>query len=151
VAPAADDENTLGIFDLDDHRPGTLRRLFEGDLPGQVDLSSLYAPLRAQHPLQNIEGAFVNVDHLCLLQRGHATEPINAVIRFDWSAIQAWLRGAGSAPAPLSSTPIDLGTLDGVPLCFTDGATLPDGAWVFCASAVSPASTSHSRYPTAAA
>ena len=48
-------------------------------------------------------------------------------------------------------TPIDLGTLDGVPLCFTDGATLPDGAWVFCASAVSPASTSHSRYPTAAA
>ena len=101
----------------------------------QVDLSPLYAPLRAQQPLQNIEGAFVNVDHLCLLQRGHATEPINAVIRFDWSAIQAWLRGAGSAPAPLSSTPFDLGTLDGVPLCFTDGATLPDGAWVFCAAA----------------
>ncbi len=190
----ADDDNMLGIFDLDHHRPGTLRRLFEGDLPAahearkatkadlesltvlppfpsnpmgallalgsgsrpqrqraalmsldrtgtldgvvrQIDLSPFYAPLREQHPLLNIEGAFVSAGHLCLLQRGHGSDPINAVIRFDWGATQAWLRGAGSAPPPLSSTLIDLGTLDGVPLCFTDGATLPDGAWVFCAAA----------------
>jgi hypothetical protein len=150
---AADDENMLGVFDLEEHRPGTLRRLFEGDLPAahearkatkadlesltvlppfpghptgallalgsgsrpqrqraalmsldregaldgvvrQIDLWPLYAPLREQHPLLNIEGAFVNVGHLCLLQRGHAAEPVNAVIRFDWDATQAWLRGA---------------------------------------------------------
>ena len=45
----ADDDNMLGIFDLDHHRPGTLRRLFEGDLPAahearkatKADLDSL--------------------------------------------------------------------------------------------------------------
>jgi hypothetical protein len=29
----------------------------------------------------------------------------------------------------------DLGSIDGVPVCFTDGAALQDGAWVFCAAA----------------
>ena len=155
----ADDENMLSIFDLDDDRPGTLRGLFEGDLPAtnearkaakadlesltvlppfpgnptgallalgsgsrpqrqraalisldragaldgivrEIDLSALYAPLRQLHPLLNIEGAFVNSGHLCLLQRGHAGDPVNALIRFDWDRVQRWLQDFGRMPGP---------------------------------------------------
>ncbi|TDP61321.1 hypothetical protein DES47_1134 [Roseateles toxinivorans] len=109
-----------------------------GEVDGAVrelDLSPLYAPLHARHEQLNIEGAFVSEGAFCLLQRGNEAAPINALIAFDWAETQAWLRGVGPAPQPVSSTRYDLGDIDGVPLCFTDGAALPDGGWVFCAAA----------------
>ena len=110
----------------------------QGELHGvvrEVDLSPLYIPLQARHKRLNIEGAFVSQGRFCLLQRGNAATPINVLINFDWVAIQDWLRGAGPAPEAISTNQYDLGTIDGVPLCFTDGAALPDGGWVFCAAA----------------
>ncbi|MFG6430994.1 DUF6929 family protein [Roseateles sp. LYH14W] len=101
----------------------------------QIDLSPLYAPLLARHEQLNIEGAFVAAGHFCLLQRGIQASPVNVLISYDWPAMQAWLDGIAPAPEPLASTPYDLGTIDGVPLCFTDGAALPEGGWVFCAAA----------------
>ncbi|MDR7334128.1 DUF6929 family protein [Roseateles asaccharophilus] len=100
----------------------------------QVDFAPLYAALHARHAKLNIEGAFVAAGCLCLLQRGSGADPVNELIRFDWSAVLAWLRG-GPAPAPMAGTRYALGDLDGVPLCFTDGAALPDGGWVFSAAA----------------
>lgn len=109
---------------------GTLREpVFE------IHLSPLYAPLALQHPQLNIEGAFVCGDRFCLLQRGNAATPVNALIVFDWSATKAWLCGQQPAPPPLSSARFALGELDGVPLCFTDGTALPGGGWVFSAAA----------------
>jgi len=108
-----------------------------GSLQGpalQIDLSSLYEPLRARHAQLNIEGGFVSAGRLHLLQRGHAADPANVVIGFDWPAVQSWLRG-GQAPAPVSSARVELGDIDGVPLCFTDGTALAAGGWVFCAAA----------------
>jgi len=190
----ADDENHLGSFDLPDARPGTLRRLFDGDLPtapaerkaakpdlealaalppfpghphgallavgsgsrprrqraalltlddtgavrGEprvIDLSPWYAPLHASHAQLNIEGAFVDGDRFCLLQRGNETHPANVLIGFDWTLTHTWLRGLGPAPEVLSTTRYELGERNGVPLCFTDGAALPGGGWVFCAAA----------------
>ncbi len=190
----ADDENLLAMFDLEQSQAGSLRRIFDGELPyslearkaakpdlealtqlppfpgypqgallalgsgsrrrrqraalleldhqgelhgvvREVDLSPLYAPLQARHRLLNIEGAFVSGGRFCLLQRGNAATPINVLIDFDWAAIQDWLRGVGPAPGATSTTQYDLGNIDGVPLCFTDGAALPDGGWVFCAAA----------------
>ncbi|MFG6414074.1 DUF6929 family protein [Roseateles sp. DC23W] len=109
-----------------------------GEIQGavrDVDLSPLYAPLHERHAQLNIEGAFVVADCFCLLQRGNQASPVNGLISYDWRAIQGWLDGAGQAPEPLSTTRHDLGDIDGVPLCFTDGAALPDGCWVFCAAA----------------
>ena len=190
----ADDELQLAVFGLADDDPGTLHRLFDGELPHehkarkaakpdlealaqlppsadwphgallalgsgsrsqrhraallkydesgelqapveQIDLSPLYAPLHAQQERLNIEGAFVGGGRFCLLQRGNAADAANVLISFDWLAVQAWLSGAASAPEPISSAPYDLGHIDGVPLCFTDGAALPEGGWVFCAAA----------------
>jgi hypothetical protein len=100
----------------------------------EVDLAPLYAPLHARHARLNIEGAFVGAGGLQLLQRGSGADPVNELIRFGWPAVQAWLQG-GAVPAPVASTRYVLGDIDGVPLCFTDGAALPDGGWVFCAAA----------------
>lgn len=101
----------------------------------EIDLSPLYAPLHARHAQLNIEGAFVAAGRLCLLQRGNQASPVNDLIAHDWLAMQAWLDGAGPASEPLSCTRYELGDIDGVPLCFTDGAPLPNGGWVFCAAA----------------
>jgi hypothetical protein len=101
----------------------------------EIDLWPLYEPLHARHEQLNIEGAFVAAGRFCLLQRGNQASPINVLISYDWPAIQAWLDGAGKTPEPVQSTQFELGDIDGVPLCFTDGAALPDGGWVFCAAA----------------
>lgn len=190
----ADDENQLGVFDLDGDRPGTLVRLFDGELPAapkarkdakpdfeslvllppfrdhphgallalgsgsrvqrhraallrldgagalhdevrEIDLSDLYAPLHERYALLNIEGGFVEAERFCLLQRGNASEPANVCITFEWPAIEGWLRGAGAVPKAVSHTRYELSDVDGVPLCFTDGAPLPGGGWMFCAAA----------------
>ncbi|RTL47063.1 MAG: hypothetical protein EKK53_00700, partial [Burkholderiales bacterium] len=101
----------------------------------EIDLTDFYSSLLAQYELLNIEGAFVGDDRLLLLQRGNQATPENALIGFDWTQTEEWLRGVGPAPKPVSSKVFNLGELDGVPLCFTDGASLPDGGWVFCAAA----------------
>jgi len=100
----------------------------------EIDLAPLYAPLLARHAWLNIEGGLVSAGRLYLLQRGNAARPDNLAVAFDWPAMQAWLHG-GPAPQALSSTPYALGAIDGVPLCFTDGAALAGGGWVFCAAA----------------
>lgn len=190
----ADDEHTLAVFDLAGDSPGTLHRLFNGELPDkpkarkaakpdlealaqlppfaacphgallalgsgskpqrhraallahdeaggleatvrEIDLAALYEPLHVLYDKLNIEGAFVSAGSLCLLQRGNKGDASNALIQFDWPAVQAWLSDTAPAPQPLAITPYALGDIDGVPLCFTDGAALPDGGWVFCAAA----------------
>jgi hypothetical protein len=190
----ADDELSLGTFDLDDPGPGGLHRMFTGELPSphaqrkakkpdlealtrlppmetfpfgallaigsgskpsrqfavlmrmdqvgalqedplRVDLSPLYEPLLQRWGDINIEGAFVSKGFMCLLHRGNRHSKLNACVRFEWRKVERWLLGLAPAPAPASITDFDLGSIDGVPLGFTDGAALPGGAWVFCAAA----------------
>ena len=70
-----------------------------------------------------------------LLQRGHKRGP-NATVRFDLAPVMAWVMGGQTAPLrPTAIREFDLGTEDGVPFSFTDGAALPDGAWLFSAVA----------------
>jgi hypothetical protein len=99
-----------------------------------LDLSTLYAPLRAEFADLNIEGAFVANEVLHLLQRGNKGDARSACITY----LLAWLAGTrAQPPAPLRTTVFDLGTVDGVPLGFTDGAALPggNGSWIFSAVA----------------
>ena len=101
-----------------------------------IDLSQFYAPLRAQFPDLNIEGAFVCSGEMRLLQRGNQGDARNACIRFDWNQFAPWLTTQkGPAPAAKAVHMIMLGDIDGVGLSLTDGAALDHGAWAFCAVA----------------
>lgn len=100
-----------------------------------LDLTGLLRPLHEAWADLNIEGAFVQGDALCLLQRGNSASAVNARIDFPWGDVQRWLAADGPAPRPASITRYDLGALDGIPLSFTDGAALPDGGWLFSAAA----------------
>lgn len=101
-----------------------------------VSLAPLYAPLRKRFADLNIEGALVVSDELLLLQRGNKGNALNACIRFDWNLMAPWLAGVQAAPPLAKSVQLlDLGTVAGVPLGFTDGAALQDGAWAFSAVA----------------
>ncbi len=100
-----------------------------------VDLTPLYEPLRARFADLNIEGLFISKGEFCLLQRGNRNSPVNACIRFDWQETERWIQGVATVPNVRSISVFDLGGIDGVPLCFTDGAALQGGAWVFCAAA----------------
>lgn len=104
-------------------------------------LTALYQPLRSALGEINIEGAFMQGDELVLLHRGGQGGVDNAVLRLQGSQLLAAIDGRGGiGPAPhIEHFP--LGTLDGVPLGFTDGAALADGGWVFCAAAEDTASS----------
>ena len=104
--------------------------------PRPLDLSPLLAPLDDAFPALNIEGAIVSGDELRLLQRGNKQHAENAVIRFRLPILlDALLAGSAGAITPVAIDRYDLGQVEGVPLCFTDAAALPDGSMVFTAVA----------------
>jgi hypothetical protein len=105
--------------------------------PRRLDLAPLYQPLQAALGPLNIEGAFIAGDELVLLQRGNQRGAVHAAARWHWPGLLRWLQGSGTATAlpPAAIRRYDLGTVQGVPLGFTDGAALPGGAWVYSAVA----------------
>jgi len=109
------------------------------DMPRSIDLAGIYTPLQRQFTTLNIEGAVVIGDEFLLLQRGHNKQQQSACIRFRLADITAALGTTDSlgAAAPIDIRTYDLGTIDGVPLCFSDGAALPDGSMIFTAIAES--------------
>jgi hypothetical protein len=104
--------------------------------PQHIDFASLYDDLRNEFEVLNIEGAVVSGDDFMLLQRGNKGSK-NGLIRFPIAAFLSDL-SAGKAPrlhcAPTSRV-VDLGNVNEVPLCFTDGAALANGALLFTAVA----------------
>ncbi len=100
------------------------------------DLGPFYLPLEAFFPALNIEGAVVLGSELVLLQRASRTHPRSALIYLPLDDV---LRAATSTDIAVSKPArvriVDLGTIEGVPLGFTDGAALADGRIVFSAVA----------------
>lgn len=104
--------------------------------PVAVDLSAMFSALDEEFPKLNIEGAVVAGGELCLFQRGNKRAG-NALARFRLSEALDFL-AAAARPEPLRPIAVqrvDLGEIDGIALCFTDGAALPGGAMVFTAVA----------------
>jgi hypothetical protein len=101
-----------------------------------VDLNRFYGSLRLEIDVLNIEGAVVQRDCLLLLQRGNKGSA-NALIECDLASFLHDL--ATDYPPRLHQKPtinvIDLGDVNGVPLCFSDGAALPNGDLIFSAVA----------------
>lgn len=111
----------------------------QGNVQGEprlLDLTALYQPLRERFADLNIEGAFLLGEQFVLLQRGNQGDSANALVRFAWPALRAWLLDPASpAPAAEKIEIVQLGELGGVALGFTDGAALADGRWLFSAVA----------------
>jgi hypothetical protein len=84
----------------------------------------------------NIEGALVLGDELVLLQRGNKGGT-NARIRFRLSEAIASISKEARLDIGglIAIEEADLGEIEGVPLCFSDGAALPDGRMAFSAIA----------------
>lgn len=102
----------------------------------RLDLTALYAPLHEAFEDLNIEGCFLQGEHVHLLQRGNRGTSGSACIRFNATQFQAWLlNNAIAAPPVQKIISIDLGEVDGVPLTPTDGLALPDGRWLLSAAA----------------
>lgn len=85
----------------------------------------------------NIEGATVVGNVLRLFQRGNGQDGVNATFDLDLSGFLRVLEGDGvlTGDLILSMRKYEIGSLDGVPLSFSDAATLGDGKVVFSASA----------------
>lgn len=86
----------------------------------------------------NVEGAVVQGGWLRLLQRGTAKRGFvawNAILDVSLPAFVRWLDGRASMPEVQRVMEVDLGTIDGVPLGFTDAAVTVDGRLAFIACA----------------
>lgn len=104
--------------------------------PRLIDLSPLLDPIRDRIGKLNIEGAVLTDDRMILLQRGNKGGELNALISLDRSDVQLALASGNVMGAfDFEVRGYDLGSIDGIPLTFTDGATLPDGRIVFTAVA----------------
>lgn len=118
-----------------------------------VDLTPLFLALEAEIDELNLEGAVVHGDALYFAQRGNGARPpdphgksepaSNALVRLDLRRVLASMtRGEIGAQALEAIEPVELPSLDGVPLGLTDLAS--DGADLyFAAAAEDSASTYH--------
>lgn len=104
--------------------------------PVPVDLSAFYDDLRFEIEHLNIEGMVIADNRMRLLQRGNKGSA-NAVIDCNPAAFLAAL--TANKPPRLVSAPrliaATLGEINGVPLCFSDGAALPECEILFTAVA----------------
>ena len=105
--------------------------------PMVIDTAPLRDDLDRRFPALNIEGAVVIGNEFWLLQRANRKHPQNLIIRYPLGSVIEMLAAGNviGAITPLGIDAIDLGQIDGVPLSFTDGASLPDGNMVFTAVA----------------
>lgn len=104
--------------------------------PSLFDFADLYRCLRIHIGELNIEGAVVMGDRIRLLQRGNKGS-VNRVIEFELAPLLSALASSRPARLKLALTirTFDLGVIQGVPLCFSDAAALPNGDMVFTAVA----------------
>ena len=106
------------------------------DSPRALELSAIFAALGQVKDI-NIEGAVVDGDRLRLLQRGNKGDGRNAVIELRCERLAHQLRHQDGLDKVelVHISWFDLGNIQGVPLCFSDGAALADGSIAFTAVA----------------
>jgi len=112
-------------------------------MPRAIDLGPIYRAIAPRFHTLNIEGAVVLGEQLVLLQRGNKHRSQCAYVRLhlpDVLEALALTNSLGNA-APIEVRTYDLGAIDGAPLCFSDGAALPDGSIVFTAIAEAAANS----------
>ncbi|OCP06317.1 MULTISPECIES: hypothetical protein [unclassified Ensifer] len=106
--------------------------------PKSVDLSFLFDPIEGEFAQLNIEGAVVTRGELRLFQRANRRQNDSAIIRYSLaSVLDALEKDQSERVVPIAIQHVDLGAVRGVPLGFTDAASLPNGNMIFSAVAES--------------
>ncbi len=102
-----------------------------------IDCSPLFESLQEEFDEVNIEGAFIDSDHLSFLQRGNKGSGRNARIRTALAPLLARLARGDNSMSPdfVDIVDFSLGQMNDVPLGFTDASALPTGGFVFTAVA----------------
>jgi len=98
-----------------------------------ITLDAFYARLQRDFPELNIEAAEIVDQELWLLQRGGKSGSANACLRFGLDEFLALLGGQTGALEPRSVQILDLGEIDGLPLCFSDATLMTDDKLLFTA------------------
>lgn len=102
----------------------------------EIDFSPLYARLKEQFSDLNIEGAVVLGESLMLFQRGNGSSGVNAIIDLDLRQVRIDLEtGQLSSKSFQKMESVNLGTLNGIALSFTDATSWEKGAILFVAVA----------------
>ncbi len=112
-------------------------------VPRTIDLGGVYRTIAPRFHTLNIEGAVIVGQQLVLMQRGNKHQSQCAYIHLHLPAVLDALTSKsslGDGP-PIEVRTYDLGAIDGAPLCFSDGAALPDGSIVFAAIAEAAANS----------
>jgi len=102
-----------------------------------IDLTPLREGLEERLDSPNIEGCVILGSEVHLLQRGNKGDRRNARVRLRLDAVVASLLAESEIDlrSLAAIDEVDLGEVDGVPLCFSDGAALGDGRMAFTAIA----------------
>lgn len=111
--------------------------LIQGARTTPVDLAPLYGTLRARFGDLNVEGAGVVGDRLALATRRSGSSGANRLVLLDLARTRRALRSRSprlGGDLIVDVLPVDLGTLDGVPLGLTDLAPWKGGL-LFAAAA----------------
>ena len=130
---------------------------FTGDAPPIIDVrpaAAFYTMLRGSADFagseMNVEGVVHSTGVLRLFGRGNGAargelRPVNASCDVPWPALRAYLERPDSAAPPVvvAVTQYDLGSLEGVPLGFTDAA--PGRASIMLYAAAAEASPDATR------
>ena len=105
--------------------------------PRAIDLGGIYRTIAPRFHTLNIEGAVIVGQKLVLMQRGNKHQSQCAYVHLHLPAVLDALASTNSLgdAAPIDVRAYDLGAIDGAPLCFSDGAALPDGSILFTAIA----------------
>ena len=106
--------------------------------PRAIGLRNWFTRLQHEFDEVNLEGAFIDGAHIALPQRGNSNSPRNARVRIELAPVlNRLVKGRAALPAPklVDVTDFPLGWIDDAPMCFTDGAALPHGGFVFTAVA----------------
>jgi hypothetical protein len=102
-----------------------------------VDLNGLRDGLEERLGRPNIEGCAIVGGEMHLLQRGNKGDRRNARVRLRFDAVMETLRTGAEIDlrSLVGIDEVELGEIDGVPLCFSDGAALAGGRMAFTAIA----------------
>jgi hypothetical protein len=104
--------------------------LVGGDRVVEVDLAPLYQALRGDFDRLNVEGACVLGDNFALLTRRTGRRGRNALVRLDLRALLAALDASEprlEAALLVRVDDVELGSVSGTPLGFTDAVAWEDG------------------------
>jgi hypothetical protein len=112
----------------------------QGRLEGartEIDLGPLRDALASRIGSPNVEGALKLGDELVLLQRGNRGDgrSYRVRLRFEPTIEALASRRVLDLDGLVAIDEVELGLVGEVPLCFSDGAPLPDGRMAFCAIA----------------